>query len=302
MATEAHCLFCFETLVASLEKTDALSLSKVEDLWASYQKAQQEPVEPSDGQEDDEEEDDDEMDDTPLGATLQTPSIARLTATGASPSSGSSSSTLSTTSSARTGEADTSSKSSSNSSFFSFARWSQQHSSRQPSTPDSPLFVTWNTIGRSGTKTLRGCIGTFEAQKIEAGLESYALTSAFDDVRFSPITKKELPTLSCSVTLLTTFEPCAHALDWSLGTHGLRISFTYHGRRHGATYLPDVAPEQGWTKDETVISLMRKAGWSGRRDEWQKVADLKAVRYQGRRVGVDYADWKAWRAWVDSQK
>jgi AMME syndrome candidate gene 1 protein len=41
-----------------------------------------------------------------------------------------------------------------------------------------PLFVTWNTISaRSGNKSLRGCIGTFEAQELEFGLKTYALTS-----------------------------------------------------------------------------------------------------------------------------
>jgi AMMECR1 domain-containing protein len=42
---------------------------------------------------------------------------------------------------------------------------------------DSPLFVTWNTATRSGEKHLRGCIGTFEAQELDEGLKSYALTS-----------------------------------------------------------------------------------------------------------------------------
>jgi AMMECR1 domain-containing protein len=40
-----------------------------------------------------------------------------------------------------------------------------------------PLFVTWDTRARSGSKSLRGCIGTFEAQELEDGLRSYALTS-----------------------------------------------------------------------------------------------------------------------------
>jgi hypothetical protein len=39
-----------------------------------------------------------------------------------------------------------------------------------------PLFVTWNTVSH-GHKSLRGCIGTFEAQDLAAGLKSYALTS-----------------------------------------------------------------------------------------------------------------------------
>ena len=108
----------------------------------------------------------------------------------------------------------------------------------------------------------------------------------------------ELPTLECGVTLLTDFEPVSDPMDWTIGVHGLRISFTYHGRRYGSTYLPDVAKEQGWTKEEALVSLMRKAGWSGRRDEWRKV-ELAVVRYQGRQVRLGWSDWVEWRAWVE---
>jgi uncharacterized protein (TIGR00296 family) len=125
--------------------------------------------------------------------------------------------------------------------------------------------------------------------------------SAFDDTRFNPISPRELPTLECAVTLLTNFEPASTPLDWTLGTHGLRISFTHSNRRYGATYLPDVAKEQGWSKEETLVSLMRKAGWSGRKDDdWKKV-ELKVVRYQGKKVGLEYGEWKEWRAWVDEE-
>lgn len=87
-------------------------------------------------------------------------------------------------------------------------------------------------------------------------------------------------------------------MSWDIGTHGLRISFTWQGKRYGSTYLPDVAREQGWTKTEAVVSLMRKAGWNGRRDEWMLVQDLQVVRYQGLRVNVGYYDWRDWRDWV----
>lgn len=87
-------------------------------------------------------------------------------------------------------------------------------------------------------------------------------------------------------------------MDWELGTHGLRISFYYHGRRYGATYLPDVAVEQGWTKEETVVSLMRKAGWMGRKERWEDV-ELKVVRYQGKKESLEYTEYKRWRDWVD---
>jgi uncharacterized protein (TIGR00296 family) len=114
-----------------------------------------------------------------------------------------------------------------------------------------------------------------------------------------PINAKEVPSLECSVTLLTDFEPIKDPMDWQIGKHGLRINFTHSGRRYGSTYLPDVAKEQGWTKDETMVSLMRKAGWNGRKDEWRKVADLKVVRYQGRKASLGYPEWREFRDWVE---
>lgn len=48
------------------------------------------------------------------------------------------------------------------------------------------------------------------------------------------------------------------------------------------------------------MSLMRKAGWNGRKDEWQKVG-LKVVRYQGEKVALEYGEWKEWREWVEEE-
>lgn len=93
-------------------------------------------------------------------------------------------------------------------------------------------------------------------------------------------------------------------MNWTLGTHGIRISFSQHGRRYGATYLPDVAKEQGWTKEETLVSLMRKSGWNGSSSSWQRVwRDGKGelVTYEGKKQGLGYAQWKEWRDWVDGE-
>ncbi|RPB22781.1 hypothetical protein L211DRAFT_866135 [Terfezia boudieri ATCC MYA-4762] len=155
--------------------------------------------------------------------------------------------------------------------------------------PNSPLFVTWNK--ESSQHKLRGCIGTFEPQALESGLQQYALTAALEDTRFNPIRARDLPDLSCAVSILTDFEPAEHSMDWEHGIHGLRISFVYHGRRLGATYLPDVPVEQGWTKEETLISLMRKAGWSGRESEWKKV-ELDVTRYKGTKASVTWEQYR----------
>ena len=131
-----------------------------------------------------------------------------------------------------------------------------------------------------------------------------------------------MPSLSCSLTLLADFENCDDAMDWTVGKHGLRISFTSKGRRYGATYLPDVAVEQGWTKEETLESLMKKAGWdggssrsvarrllrgSGRSEvdsskPWEEVPDFKAVRYTGLKASASYAEWQEWKKWNRSSK
>ncbi|NP_001086182.1 Alport syndrome, mental retardation, midface hypoplasia and elliptocytosis chromosomal region gene 1 L homeolog [Xenopus laevis] len=106
-----------------------------------------------------------------------------------------------------------------------------------------PLFVTWKT-GRD--KRLRGCIGTFSAMNLHSGLREYTLTSALKDSRFPPMTRDELPRLFCSVSLLTNFEDVCDYLDWEVGVHGIRIEFINEkGSKRTATYLPEVAKEQG---------------------------------------------------------
>lgn len=92
-------------------------------------------------------------------------------------------------------------------------------------------------------------------------------------------------------------------MDWELGVHGIRISFYARNKRYGACYLPDVAVEQGWDKEETIVSLMRKAGWREKREEkWREVGDFKLVRFQGKAESVGYDEFKAWREWVGKGK
>ncbi|XP_076349759.1 uncharacterized protein CG5902-like isoform X4 [Tachypleus tridentatus] len=124
-----------------------------------------------------------------------------------------------------------------------------------------PLFVTWK-IGKD--RRLRGCIGTFNSMNLHNGLREYAVTSAFKDSRFSPITRDEFNKLHVSVSILRHFEDGQDYLDWEIGIHGIRIEFTSDkGSKRTATYLPEVAPEQGWDRIQTVDSLLRKGGYKG---------------------------------------
>ena len=97
-----------------------------------------------------------------------------------------------------------------------------------------PLFVTWHFDHK-----LRGCIGTFKADKLGKNLQEYSLIAAFKDSRFPPIQKKELPHLSVDVSLLSHFEDIQNPLDWEVGKHGIEIEFTDEkGRLYRGTYLP----------------------------------------------------------------
>lgn len=296
MATVAHCLFCFESLAANLEDREPMSLAEIQASWAEYPKGLE--TEASNTYEDDS--------DVPVSKNLkQSPALQRLAQTSASslssPSTPSSASSTSLTPTASDVSTPISSLNSSNSSFTppGIAPRSSQKSSRNIT--ESPLFVTWNKKStRLQQYNLRGCIGNFSDLPLASAIAEYALVSAFQDNRFPPISLYELPRLSVDVTLLTDFEDAKDAMDWELGVHGLRISFYWHNRKYGSTYLPDVAVEQGWNKEETVISLMRKAGWRGREDKWKEV-ELKVTRYQGMRETVDYEEFRAWREWVDGK-
>ncbi len=89
--------------------------------------------------------------------------------------------------------------------------------------------------------------------------------SALRDKRFPPIAENELSQLSCTVSFLHTFEKAAGWQDWEIGTHGLIIEFSdpHTREQRSATYLPEIAAAEGWTKQGTIDSLVCKAGFNG---------------------------------------
>lgn len=291
MATVEHCLYCFEALSAELEnRPDPLSLTDVQKSYAAYLTAlqSQQPTAAA-------------TTTTEPSSAKKIPALARLAA--AANNNNSSSSSL-----AATEDSNNSSASSSTSLSTAATSLSPAPPPRERvADPDAeyPLFVTWDKLhAPSGEYHLRGCIGTFSASSpLSATLSEYALISALHDTRFSRVAPRELPQLRASVTLLTNFEDCAGVDDWVVGEHGIRISFRDAARRYGATYLPSVAPEQGWGKEETMASLMRKAGWTGKGLEgnWRAVAErcgMSVERYRGDKEEVGWEEFKQWRDWV----
>lgn len=177
---------------------------------------------------------------------------------------------------------------------------------------DCPLFVTWKKLGRTRPATmpcdekndapkvyedsdyeLRGCIGTLAPRPLDSALAEFALTSAFHDVRFDPIALIEVPRLKLAVSLLVGFSPCRDCLDWVPGLHGIIIKF--HGdstkRSFSATYLPEVAVEQGWSQREAVLSLVRKAGYYGTVTE-DLLSRIHCTRYQSSKRSMTYQEYE----------
>ncbi|KAK4337222.1 hypothetical protein RND71_043728 [Anisodus tanguticus] len=73
-----------------------------------------------------------------------------------------------------------------------------------------------------------------------------ASSHALKDPRFEPISKDEMPQLYVGVSILLNFEDGQNYLDWEVGKHGIIIKFhSDSGRKLHATFLPEVAPEQG---------------------------------------------------------
>eukprot|EP01017_Pseudomicrothorax_dubius_P034213 TRINITY_DN4662_c0_g1_i7.p1 TRINITY_DN4662_c0_g1~~TRINITY_DN4662_c0_g1_i7.p1 ORF type:complete len:210 (-),score=40.69 TRINITY_DN4662_c0_g1_i7:296-925(-) len=155
-----------------------------------------------------------------------------------------------------------------------------------------PLFVTWYTVQR-GERNLRGCIGTFEPESLSKNLGRYTLISALEDDRFSPISKRELPSLECEVNLLVNFEQGRDAFDWEVGKHGIQISFNENNEVYDATYLPHVASEQRWDHEKTLRSLIRKAGYRGSPDV--VLPKLSLTRYQSSESKLTYGEYKRLR-------
>ena len=151
-----------------------------------------------------------------------------------------------------------------------------------------PLFVTWK-IGRD--KKLRGCIGTFDSVPLHKGLRDYTIKSSMEDNRFQAITLQEVNKLECGVSLLTNFTQGQGCYDWEIGVHGLTIEFSDQlQKKMKATYLPEVALEQGWNREETINSLLKKGGLRG--PVTQQVLDsISLTRYQTEKIRVTYREY-----------
>lgn len=176
MANPAQCYYCFETLAASYDDRDPIALTTIESLWEQYEQSKKLASLGKEAQaaDSDEEEDTEEQgppqsvnDDSPQTnnqpKSLKPPAVGRLQSRTSSDSS-----SVATTPSSASANSTLSGSTTATTPLGSHSRTADQQ---------YPLFVTWNTLSRSGNKSLRGCIGTFDPKDLAVGLKSFALTS-----------------------------------------------------------------------------------------------------------------------------
>ena len=125
----------------------------------------------------------------------------------------------------------------------------------------SGAFVTLRTDGK-----LRGCIGRMVSDvPLHKLVSEMAVSAAKEDPRFSHIQLSELEDIEIDISVLSPLQKIDDPLDLELGRHGIYIT---KGASNGC-FLPQVATETGWTKEEFLSKCCSmKAGLSP--DAWKK--------------------------------
>ena len=122
-------------------------------------------------------------------------------------------------------------------------------------------FVSLHKHGR-----LRGCIGHFgEDHTLGEIVAQMAKAAAFEDPRFDSVRQSELDDIDIEISVLTPMRRIKSLDEFVLGKHGIYIR---KGWRSG-TYLPQVADEVNWSKEEFVSHCAAEKagiGWNGWKD------------------------------------
>lgn len=122
-------------------------------------------------------------------------------------------------------------------------------------------FVTLKEYGE-----LRGCIGRFTSDEpLYKVVQDMAIASATQDTRFEPVSENEISRLEIEISVLSPMKKINSTDEIVLGKHGIYIKKGWSS----GTFLPQVATETGWSKEEFLGHCARdKAGigWNGWKD------------------------------------
>ncbi len=130
---------------------------------------------------------------------------------------------------------------------------------------DMATFVTLHMDGE-----LRGCIGSLSPEEpLYRSVHNNAINAALRDPRFNPVHPDELPRICLDVSILSPIRAIPSIDNFKIREQGIILQ---KGNRR-AVFLPEVATEQGWTREETLRHLSMKAGLAP--DAWKSGASFE---------------------------
>ncbi len=136
----------------------------------------------------------------------------------------------------------------------------------------SGVFVT---LEEKVSGNLRGCMGYIRGFKpLAEAVIDCTIQAATRDRRFLPMKQGEDQTVTIKISVLTPPRTISAVDEIKIGKHGLIIS---RGFKTGVL-LPQVPVEQGWSRDDFLKAICRKAGLPDM--AWKKGAALQVFSAQ----------------------
>lgn len=112
-------------------------------------------------------------------------------------------------------------------------------------------FVTLHKNGE-----LRGCIGNLQGQQpLYLTIRDMAVEAAVGDPRFPPLTLNELKDIEIEISALSPLEKIESVDEIKMGLHGVLLKSGFNS----GVFLPQVATETGWSKEDFLSHLCQKA-------------------------------------------
>jgi len=113
-------------------------------------------------------------------------------------------------------------------------------------------FVTLHLAGR-----LRGCVGTLKPESpLWEAVRDAAWSSACEDNRFPPVGESECGEIDIEISVLSPMKEIPSWNEFLPGDHGILLAKD----SRQAVFLPKVATDMKWGREETLSALCKKAG------------------------------------------
>jgi AmmeMemoRadiSam system protein A len=126
---------------------------------------------------------------------------------------------------------------------------------------ESGLFVTLTEKTLDRNSPLRGCVGTMRGTRpLYLEVAETAVSAAFDDPRFPPLDRAELARIVVGISVLSQTRPLGDWREIEIGVDGVQLV----RESNRSVFLPQVAVDQRWDREQLLEQLALKAGLDAR--------------------------------------